>query len=55
VPEPLGGAHRGRDETIASLGAALEKSLTELDGLSGDDLRRTRREKFLAMGEKGLG
>jgi acetyl-CoA carboxylase carboxyl transferase subunit alpha len=55
VPEPLGGAHRGRDETIAGLGAALEKSLTELDGLSGDDLRRTRREKFLAMGEKGLG
>ena len=55
VPEPLGGAHRGREETVTALGAALEKSLAELDGLSGDDLRRTRREKFLAMGEKGLG
>jgi acetyl-CoA carboxylase carboxyl transferase subunit alpha len=55
VPEPLGGAHRGREEAITALGAALEKSLTELDSLSGDELRRTRREKFLAMGEKGLG
>jgi acetyl-CoA carboxylase carboxyl transferase subunit alpha len=55
VPEPLGGAHRSREEAITALGAALEKSLTELGGLSGDDLRRTRREKFLAMGEKGLG
>src|SRR5258708_3803059 len=44
VSEPLGGAHRGREETITALGAALEKSLTELEILSGDDQTDKTRE-----------
>ncbi|HKX46079.1 MAG TPA: acetyl-CoA carboxylase carboxyltransferase subunit alpha, partial [Planctomycetota bacterium] len=46
VPEPLGGAHRRRDETIASVRATL---LAELDGLAEvpiDELLRRRRAKY---------
>ena len=55
VQEPIGGAHRAPDETVAALGDAIEGSLNELDGLGADALRRRRREKFLEMGQKGLG
>lgn len=55
VPEPLGGAHRGRAEAIISLGDAIAEALADLDGLDGDALRAARRAKFLEMGRKGLG
>jgi acetyl-CoA carboxylase carboxyl transferase subunit alpha len=54
VPEPLGGAQRGRREAIAAVGDALEKSLYELRKLDGGALREGRREKFLEIGQKGL-
>lgn len=50
VAEPLGGAHRDPAAAIGSLGAALTGALGELDGLSGEHLRRERRAKFLNMG-----
>ena len=50
IPEPLGGAHRGRSTTIASVGAAIERQLEELDELGSESLRNQRREKYLAMG-----
>ena len=50
VPEPLGGAHRDRPGAIKALGDAIGESLARLATLSPADLRRTRREKFLAMG-----
>ncbi len=54
VPEPLGGAQRGRREAIAAVGDALEKSLYELRKLDGGALREGRREKFLEIGQKDL-
>ena len=54
IPEPLGGAHRAREEMIAAVGAALNKMLSELAPLSADDVRNDRRSKFLHLGEKGL-
>ena len=54
VPEPLGGAHRSRAEMATRLGEALERALVKFDDLSGDDIRRQRREKFLEMGRQGL-
>jgi acetyl-CoA carboxylase carboxyl transferase subunit alpha len=54
VPEPLGGAQRGKREAIAAVGDALEKSLYELRKLDGGALRESRREKFLEIGQKGL-
>ncbi|UVO49103.1 acetyl-CoA carboxylase carboxyltransferase subunit alpha [Sphingomonas sp. SUN019] len=50
VPEPLGGAHRDPAAAIAALGDALESSLAGLADQSAEQLRRGRREKFLAMG-----
>lgn len=50
VPEPLGGAHRGRQTTIRAVGEAIERHLAELTGRDGPALVAARREKFLAMG-----
>lgn len=55
VPEPLGGAQRGKREAIEAVGNALEASLLELRKFEGSALRERRREKFLDMGQKGLG
>jgi len=54
LPEPLGGAHRQPDQTIASLGRHLTDTLTTLDRWDGAQLRQRRREKFLEMGKVGL-
>jgi acetyl-CoA carboxylase carboxyl transferase subunit alpha len=50
IAEPLGGAHRGRQTTIRSVGDAIERHLAELSGRDGPALREARRAKFLAMG-----
>jgi acetyl-CoA carboxylase carboxyl transferase subunit alpha len=55
IGEPLGGAHRNRDETITAVGDAIEAALMDLVGIEGGVLRAKRREKFLDMGKKGLG
>ncbi len=49
VPEPLGGAQRDPETAIRSLGQAIGSSLAELTGRSADDLRHSRREKFLTL------
>ncbi len=54
IPEPLGGAQRDRAAMIKAVGAALGAMLKEMDGKSPDALRQDRRQKFLAMGSKGL-
>ena len=50
VPEPVGGAHREPQETIRATGDAVESALSALDNLPPEDVRRQRREKFLANG-----
>ena len=54
IPEPIGGAHRHRDEAVARVGMALGRMLSGMEGKDADTLRRERREKFLKMGQKGL-
>jgi acetyl-CoA carboxylase carboxyl transferase subunit alpha len=54
VPEPLGGAHRDPEAAIRAAGDALETELASLDGMDAAALRQHRRDKFLAMGQKGL-
>lgn len=54
INEPLGGAHRAKPESIASVGSAIEAMLTELDGKDAAQLISDRRRKFLDMGNKGL-
>ncbi len=50
VAEPEGGAHTDADEAARLLGEALREALEELDGTSPDDLRRSRRAKYRALG-----
>jgi acetyl-CoA carboxylase carboxyl transferase subunit alpha len=50
VTEPLGGAHREPGAAIGALGDAIGESLAELGNQGPDELRRDRREKFLAIG-----
>jgi acetyl-CoA carboxylase carboxyl transferase subunit alpha len=54
IPEPLGGAHRQREETIARVGKSLEKALADVIDLDKKALIAQRREKFLNMGKKEL-
>ena len=54
VKEPLGGAQRGRDETMTAVSKALAGALRELSGRKPGEIIRDRREKFLDMGAKGL-
>lgn len=55
ILEPLGGAHRDRKKTVEAVGDAIESALSDLDDLDGGVLRSRRREKFLEMGQRGLG
>jgi acetyl-CoA carboxylase carboxyl transferase subunit alpha len=50
VTEPEGGAHRAPMEAIEAVGDQVARGLAEMDGQSGEQLLRARREKFLAMG-----
>jgi acetyl-CoA carboxylase carboxyl transferase subunit alpha len=54
VTEPLGGAHRDPQQTVASVGTAVAAALKNLVSLEPAVLRAQRREKFLAMGREGL-
>lgn len=54
IPEPMGGAHRGPDETIDLVGKVIGEALAELSKLDPNTLRQQRQDKFLAMGKKGL-
>jgi len=50
IPEPVGGAHRERETTIRAAGEAIAEALASLDNLPPEEIRRQRREKFLAIG-----
>lgn len=49
VAEPLGGAHRCPKTAFDNLRKALHKHLNALLSLSGDELKKQRTEKFMAM------
>lgn len=54
IEEPIGGAHRDKDEIFTNMKAAIKKALDANLKMDGPVLRKKRREKFLAMGQKGL-
>ncbi|MFU1478595.1 acetyl-CoA carboxylase carboxyltransferase subunit alpha [Roseovarius sp. C7] len=54
IDEPMGGAHRNGRAAIDAVGDTLRKLLEELNGKDREALIRDRREKFIAMGAKGL-
>jgi acetyl-CoA carboxylase carboxyl transferase subunit alpha len=50
IPEPPGGAHEDHDRAAELLRQALAGALTELSGLSGEDLVRQRYDRFRRIG-----
>ncbi|WP_417259719.1 acetyl-CoA carboxylase carboxyltransferase subunit alpha [Celeribacter sp.] len=54
IPEPMGGAQRDAQTTIAAVGKAIQSMLTPLSKMSPDALIADRRKKFLDIGSKGL-
>jgi acetyl-CoA carboxylase carboxyl transferase subunit alpha len=50
IDEPVGGAHREPQEAIKATGDAVEEAFAALDNLPSDEVRRQRREKYLAIG-----
>lgn len=54
VKEPMGGAHRDPAKTMANAEKALDKALRELSGMSPQELRKQRRDRFYAIGREGL-
>ena len=54
IPEPPGGAHSDPETAIATVGDVLEEELSALDGLSPDELRKQRADRFYAIGRSGL-
>ena len=51
VPEPGDGAHTDHEEAARLLGDALAESLEQLQGQSGEELRRRRRVRFRTIGQ----
>jgi acetyl-CoA carboxylase carboxyl transferase subunit alpha len=50
ISEPIGGAHRDGAEVVGATGDVIVKTLADYEGLTPDEIRKERREKFLAMG-----
>lgn len=50
IREPVGGAHRMPGDVISRTGDVVADALAEVAGQSPDDIRRNRREKFIAIG-----
>lgn len=50
VEEPLGGAHRDMDLMAAHLKQAIKKDLTDLEGLSKDELIEKRYDRLMSFG-----
>ncbi|MGB3722878.1 MAG: acetyl-CoA carboxylase carboxyltransferase subunit alpha [Pacificimonas sp.] len=49
IPEPRGGAHRDANTAIDNIGEAIADELGSFANLDGKDIKRQRREKYLAM------
>ncbi len=50
IEEPKGGAHRHREVVMQAAKMQILADLAEFEGQEGDQIRRQRRDKFLAMG-----
>jgi len=54
IPEPIGGGHRDHDQTMKTVGKAIDNALSEFSMISADKIKELRSKKFLNMGNIGL-
>ena len=50
IKEPMGGAHTDYEVMASEMKSTILNALSELDGMSGEDLRNQRYDKFRKMG-----
>jgi acetyl-CoA carboxylase carboxyl transferase subunit alpha len=50
IEEPTGGAHADRDGALARVGDVLAEELQSFDGLSPQQIKTRRAERFYAIG-----
>lgn len=50
IPEPLGGAHRGKATVIEEVGNIIAASLNDMAGKDGETIKKDRWEKYLQIG-----
>ncbi|CAG0908304.1 unnamed protein product [Cyprideis torosa] len=50
IKEPVGGAHRAKQETIDNVSKQIASALNQLTPWDADKLKQSRRKKFLAFG-----
>ncbi|MDB3942296.1 acetyl-CoA carboxylase carboxyltransferase subunit alpha [Candidatus Pelagibacter sp.] len=50
IPEPLGGAHRDRDQMLESIKDSISKNLSYFKDLSSEEIMNERKNKFLKIG-----
>ena len=53
IPEPAGGAHRDHDEMARRLDERIWQALQQFDGLSPDEIREQRYQRFRKLGATG--
>ncbi|MCK6418223.1 MAG: acetyl-CoA carboxylase carboxyltransferase subunit alpha [Alphaproteobacteria bacterium] len=52
IPEPVGGAHRHREETIRRVGEAIESALIALTPWEAENIKESRAQKYLNFGRQ---
>jgi acetyl-CoA carboxylase carboxyl transferase subunit alpha len=50
IEEPAGGAHSDPAAAVKAVGEAIDEELRALNGLTADELRRQRADRFYAIG-----
>jgi acetyl-CoA carboxylase carboxyl transferase subunit alpha len=50
IMEPMGGAHRAAAAAMQAVGETITRAFDDMRGLSRDELRKQRRDKYLAIG-----
>lgn len=50
IPEPVGGAHRHKDDTIKQVANQIDKALKDLTPWEPDAIKKSRHKKFLNLG-----
>jgi acetyl-CoA carboxylase carboxyl transferase subunit alpha len=50
IPEPLGGAHRDKDQMLDNLRDSISKNLDYFKDLSSEEIMNERKNKFLKIG-----
>ena len=50
IPEPTGGSHRDKDQSLTNIKFSIQKNLDELKSMNSDEIFFHRKNKFLSLG-----